>query len=121
MGIIIIADHASQLRINIYAVVIWIILFLQLVALQVFGRHKFPSENLGATIFIIFVTYFLFPVVLRITAFLSIFISLFHLIVSTAISLSVGDVEGKLLARMVCIYVLGKGKRVCACMCACVC
>ena len=116
MAIVVLVDRPSQLRLNIYAVIIWAILFIHLLMFMIFGRHRFPSENLGTAILIIFLTYFLFPVVLRITASLSIFVSVFHLILSTSLSAATGNIPGGLLARQVCVCVC---VLVCACVRAC--
>lgn len=60
------------------------------------------TAQIDSTIFVVFLTYFVIPLSLRIATGLSVVLTLFHLIVATSVSFST---SGEVLARQVCMCV----------------
>ena len=117
LGIIIIFAKVSEIGLRNYSIIFWIILMLQQYATYSIQIHLTASNSvlntlvyvyiyftyfyfqIDSTIFVVFITYFIIPLSLRIATGLSVTLTLIHLLVSTTVA---HDTPGEILVRQVC-------------------
>lgn len=84
--VISIVDKISQVRLVVYSIIVWMLLVLQTYSYFALAVHHRASDQIDFTMFVIFLTYFMIPLPLRIATSLSLFLSALHLVVATAIA-----------------------------------
>jgi len=100
MSVIIIVDKISQVRLVIYSVVVWVLLVVLLYTTFALNIHTRASNELDIAIMVLFFTYFMIPLTLRVTTTLSVILSIIHLLVSTTVAIDTtpADILGRQFA-----------------------
>jgi hypothetical protein len=115
-GVIIVLTKVSERRLKLFSIIFWCFLVVQLYATYAVQVHHTPSTlvceatsydddvdnayplQIDSAIFVVFLTYFVIPLSLRIATGLSVTLSAFHLLISTAVA---HRTPGEILARQV--------------------
>lgn len=106
-AVIVVLTKVSERRLKLFSIIIWLLLVLQQYSIYAVQIHHHPSTSvfeisvrfllnyshilflqIDSTILVIFFTYFVIPLSLRIATGFGITLSLFHLLVATAVPFS---------------------------------
>ena len=120
-AVIVILTKVSENRLKLFSIVFWGVLVVQLYGTYAVQIHHTASTTVCAAsfaiqlvilccslqidlaIFVVFLTYFVIPLSLRIATGLSVTLSAFHLLVSTAVAHSTsGEVLARQVSRITC-------------------
>ncbi|CAI8050659.1 Ca(2+)/calmodulin-responsive adenylate cyclase [Geodia barretti] len=86
ISVVIVLDRISYMRLMVYSVIVWAAMVLELYALFAVNVHRRASDQMGFLIFVLFVTYFMIPLGLRVNTVLSVSLCVIHLVLSTAVA-----------------------------------